>query len=69
MSSPELPYSQASTVTENAGPPNEKRDIRVSDEKTDPWLVSFAPDDSENPLVRLARFCPLSNPHRFVSDL
>ena len=55
MSSLKRPPSQASTVTESAAPSAEKRDGTVShtiDEKSDPWLVSFAPGDLDNPLVR-----------------
>ena len=54
MSSLKRSPSQASTVTESAAPSAEKRDTTVShtiDEKSDPWLVSFAPDDLDNPLV------------------
>ena len=40
----------ASTVTEGANP----RDSATSDEKSDPWLVSFSPDDSDNPMVHYA---------------
>ena len=63
MSSPEQPPSQASTVTESAAPSTEKTDSVLShdiDEKVDPWLVSFAPGDPENPLVCSA-FPPVSS--------
>ncbi len=56
MSSPKRPSSQASTVSESAGPPNDKRELTSlpTSEKNDPWLVSFAPDDPDNPLVRFS---------------
>ena len=47
MSSLNRPSSQASTVIESADPP-------PTSEKTDPWLVSFSPDDPDNPLVRFS---------------
>ncbi|KAI0283386.1 major facilitator superfamily domain-containing protein [Russula aff. rugulosa BPL654] len=50
MSSSERPPSQASTTTESSTPtPSPTQTI---DEKLDPWLVSFTPDDPENPMVR-----------------
>jgi hypothetical protein len=57
MSSSERPISQASTAIEGAGP-SDKMDSPLPhsiDEKIDdPWLVSFSPDDPDNPLVRCA---------------
>jgi hypothetical protein len=50
MSSPKRPSSQVSTRTatpETALP-------HSIDEKHDPWLVSFGPEDPENPLVYCA---------------
>ena len=49
MSSLNQPCSQASTVIESADPPS-----FPTSEKTDPWLVSFSPDDPDNPLVRFS---------------
>ncbi|KAI0307922.1 major facilitator superfamily domain-containing protein [Multifurca ochricompacta] len=58
MSSPssKSPSSQASTVIESAIPSNEKINNdppplpSTTDDNSDPWLVSFAPDDPLNPL-------------------
>ncbi|KAI9512855.1 MFS general substrate transporter [Russula earlei] len=55
-SSPKRPISQASKAsTVDSTTPSSKRDSIVTpphsiDEKLDPWLVSFAPDDPESPL-------------------
>ena len=55
MSSPIRPPSQASTVFEGPGPSTDLTSLpNTSAEKTDPWLVSFAPDDPDNPLVRFS---------------
>lgn len=54
MSSPKR-LSQASNITEGAGPSSKESDSVLPhsvDEKLDPWLISFAPDDPDNPLVR-----------------
>jgi hypothetical protein len=53
MSSPKRPSSL--TSIELAHPPREKINIALphpTDELSDPWLVSFGPNDPENPLVR-----------------
>ena len=66
-----LTSSQASTAFESASPSG-KVDGALPhsiDEKVDPWLVSFSPDDSDNPLVRCASW-PVSTAFRDVqSDL
>ena len=54
MSSSERPLSEASTVIESANPRDSAPSSALRDEKLDPWLVSFSPDDSENPMVRCA---------------
>jgi hypothetical protein len=67
-SQPGSPSASNTTVNESAGPEPgttlEKSGgdivLRHSDsikDKVDPWLVSFAPDDPDNPLV--CRACPL----------
>jgi hypothetical protein len=60
MSSSERPPSQASTTIESAESAN-PAPAQSIDEKLDPWLVSFSPDDPENPMVRCA-CCPFSPP-------
>jgi hypothetical protein len=57
MSSSERPPSQASTTIESPTPTAESDNpapAQSIDEKLDPWLVSFLPDDPENPMVRCA---------------
>src|ERR1700755_1210783 len=57
MSSSERPPSQASTTIESPTPTAEKDNpapAQSIDDKLDPWLVSFAPDYPENPMVRCA---------------
>ena len=63
MSSSERPPSQAST-NESPTPTVESDNpapTQSIDEKLDPWLVSFSPDDPENPMVRCA-CCPFLPP-------
>ena len=70
-SSPKRPLSLASTATESAGPSGEKGGSalpRPMDEKLDPWLVSFGPDDPDNPLV-CGAFPLVSRPSAFLNDL
>jgi hypothetical protein len=58
------PLSQASTAT-NAEKRDSSAPLDPIDEKLDPWLVSFGPDDPDNPLVRSAfsaRLSPLRVP-------
>jgi hypothetical protein len=55
MSSPKRPSSLVSTEIEGAQPLSEKINSALphpTDETSDPWLVSFDPNDPENPLVR-----------------
>jgi hypothetical protein len=58
MSSSELPPNQASSSTIESPTPTAEKDrpgpAQSIDEKLDPWLVSFPPDDPENPMVRCA---------------
>ena len=55
MSSPKRPSSQASTRTAETAHQDRDSPLPHSiDEKHDPWLVSFGPDDPENPLVYCA---------------
>jgi hypothetical protein len=52
-SSPKRPLSVASTATESASPSGGNSALpHPIDEKPDPWLVSFGPDDPDYPLVR-----------------
>ncbi|KAI0257436.1 major facilitator superfamily domain-containing protein [Lactifluus subvellereus] len=53
MYSPKRPSSLASTATKSAQPSTEKGNNthpHPTDENADPWLVSFAPNDPDNPL-------------------
>ncbi|KAF8269310.1 major facilitator superfamily domain-containing protein [Lactarius quietus] len=52
MSSLHQPSSQASTVIESEDPSYDKKGLTSlsTSEKPDPWLVSFSPDDPDNPL-------------------
>jgi hypothetical protein len=57
MSSSERPPSQASTTIESPTPTAEQDSSAPSqsiDEKLDPWLVSFSPNEPENPMVSCA---------------
>ena len=58
MSSSEHPPSEASTSTIESPTPTAEKDrpapTQSVDEKLDSWLVSFSPDDPENPVVRCA---------------
>jgi hypothetical protein len=72
-SSPKRPPSPslASTAAESTGvlSSGEKRDSALPqplDEKLDPWLVSFGPDDPDYPLVRGA-FPLVSHPPPFLT--
>jgi hypothetical protein len=57
MSSPKRPSSLVSTTIESTQPPTgSEKTINThphpADENADPWLVSFTPNDPDNPLVR-----------------
>ena len=54
MASPKRPSSLASTEKDGAQALTEKLDSAFphpTDETSDPWLVTFDPNDPENPLV------------------
>lgn len=56
MSSPKRPSSLVSTAIESTQPPADSEktnntDPHPADENADPWLVSFTPNDPDNPLV------------------
>ena len=64
MSSSERAPSRGSTVIESAKSTSPGQGDGVLphssiDEKLDPWLVSFSPDDPDDPLVRCASWSVL----------